>query len=327
MKATSIYRSADSALKPDLKLNQVIPRFDQDESKAEKALLTIAREAKENGRKVRLPKPRRQSIPKNLERQYQREINKMLGLILETIKKSVIAELPKLVESNEKRLPKKDSREFRVDINVAKRLAKLFASVRGELKRKFPKKELEKKAAKIGKNISRFNKEQVGNVFQSVLGVSLLSRESFLEEELQLFAINNANLISDVTNEFVDQTQQIVFSGIRKGKRHEEIAKDILGRSKNEEGFVSKFKKAKTRAALIARDQVNKLNGQLTETRQIAAGVEKYKWRTARDNRVRDKHKKREGETFSWNSPPNGGHPGEEINCRCFAEPILDDLI
>lgn len=46
-----------------------------------------------------------------------------------------------------------------------------------------------------------------------------------------------------------------------------------------------------------------------------------YIWRTKKDDRVRGKHAEREGEIFNWHVPPEGGHPGEDYNCRCWAEP------
>jgi SPP1 gp7 family putative phage head morphogenesis protein len=46
-----------------------------------------------------------------------------------------------------------------------------------------------------------------------------------------------------------------------------------------------------------------------------------YIWRTVRDNHVRSQHAAREGKVFSWNKAPEGGHPGEDYNCRCWAEP------
>ncbi len=48
--------------------------------------------------------------------------------------------------------------------------------------------------------------------------------------------------------------------------------------------------------------------------------VERYIWRTVGDERVRDGHAGREGQVFLWNNPPEGGHPGEDYNCRCWAE-------
>ncbi len=47
-----------------------------------------------------------------------------------------------------------------------------------------------------------------------------------------------------------------------------------------------------------------------------------YIWRTVQDDKVRGAHAAREGKTFSWTNPPNGGHPGEDYNCRCWAEAI-----
>ncbi|CCQ74449.1 phage head morphogenesis protein [Magnetospira sp. QH-2] len=47
-----------------------------------------------------------------------------------------------------------------------------------------------------------------------------------------------------------------------------------------------------------------------------------YIWRTVGDNKVRSSHADREGQTFSWDDPPEGGHPGEAPNCRCWAEEV-----
>ena len=45
-----------------------------------------------------------------------------------------------------------------------------------------------------------------------------------------------------------------------------------------------------------------------------------YIWRTAGDSKVRSSHADRNGKTYSWYDPPEGGHPGEAYNCRCRAE-------
>lgn len=42
------------------------------------------------------------------------------------------------------------------------------------------------------------------------------------------------------------------------------------------------------------------------------------------DGKVRSSHADRDGKTFSWDDPPEGGHPGEALNCRCTAEDIVD---
>ena len=40
------------------------------------------------------------------------------------------------------------------------------------------------------------------------------------------------------------------------------------------------------------------------------------------DGKVRGAHAEREGQVFTWIDPPDGGHPGEDYNCRCWAEPV-----
>ena len=46
-----------------------------------------------------------------------------------------------------------------------------------------------------------------------------------------------------------------------------------------------------------------------------------YIWRTRQDDKVRSKHAEREGKIFNKHIPPEGGNPGEDYNCRCWAEP------
>lgn len=46
-----------------------------------------------------------------------------------------------------------------------------------------------------------------------------------------------------------------------------------------------------------------------------------YIWRTCKDDKVRGKHAEREGKIFNKHIPPEGGNPGEDYNCRCWAEP------
>jgi uncharacterized protein with gpF-like domain len=82
----------------------------------------------------------------------------------------------------------------------------------------------------------------------------------------------------------------------------------------------------------------------LTQLRQTELGVSKYIWRTSRDERVRESHRAMEGRTAVWDDPavylddegdrhPRSGiggvelHPGEDFQCRCFAEPVLEDLL
>lgn len=55
-----------------------------------------------------------------------------------------------------------------------------------------------------------------------------------------------------------------------------------------------------------------------------ALQVERYIWRSSDDSRVRAAHAEYDDRIFSWSAPPEGGHPGQGWNCRCTAEPIID---
>lgn len=46
-----------------------------------------------------------------------------------------------------------------------------------------------------------------------------------------------------------------------------------------------------------------------------------YIWRTSGDDKVRPSHAANNGKIFAWDNPPETGHPGEDYNCRCRAEP------
>lgn len=81
--------------------------------------------------------------------------------------------------------------------------------------------------------------------------------------------------------------------------------------------------KYQTRMELIARDQSSKLNSRLNRARQEEAGIDQYKWVTARDERVRDRHRSLDGTIQKWNTPTNDGFPGDAINCRCVAIAVI----
>lgn len=75
------------------------------------------------------------------------------------------------------------------------------------------------------------------------------------------------------------------------------------------------------RQATISFDDTDIGPGSTTERllkRYLAAlgDNDRYVWRTVRDDKVRG------GQTFLWNEPPEGGHPGEDYNCRCWAVPV-----
>ena len=128
----------------------------------------------------------------------------------------------------------------------------------------------------------------------------------------------NVALITSIPEQYLSQVGEVVSQAWEKGTRWETLVKQIA-----ERGEV-----AESRAALIARDQTSKLNAAFNEVRQTGLGIDKYTWSTSLDERVRPEHEDLEGKICRWNDPPivdgEAVHPGEAINCRCVALPILD---
>jgi len=203
-------------------------------------------------------------------------------------------------------------------------------------------------ALNIGQRTSKWNNTQWRNTMKSVLGVEdIFRRDKFLASRLKSFVNMNTELITKLSNETLANVHRIVESGIKSGDRYESIKDNLL-----EEGFTD----SERRAEFIARDQVSKLNGELTEARQKALGLEYYTWRANTDGRTRGDpngkypdanpshwvlngmlckwdddsvYSDDNGETWKDRSEIDGfiGHPGEDFDCRCYAEAVLDDLI
>lgn len=94
-----------------------------------------------------------------------------------------------------------------------------------------------------------------------------------------------------------------------------------------------RFDVGESRLQLIARDQIAKLNAEITQNLQSEAGVTHYIWRAGNDERVRESHLQASGQVVAWASSGVDGtgpygeptHPGEGIQCRCTAEAVVPE--
>ena len=173
-------------------------------------------------------------------------------------------------------------------------------------------------AERIGVETNGFNRKQLTRVLSAMIGVNVFVSEHWLEDVMKGFVHRNVALIKTVPERYFANIESLIYREIPQGIRHEEIAKHILE---------DRIDATKWDAARIARDQVNKFNGQVNHERQVSVGVTDFIWRTMEDDRVRPEHEDLDGEQFSWDDPPDEGFPGEPIMCRCSAEPVLDNLI
>jgi len=129
-----------------------------------------------------------------------------------------------------------------------------------------------------------------------------------------------------VQETYIDKTVQQTISEavltVRNGLVTSAVAKTILN------AVNTKFESVDKRVNSFGSQQIDKLDNQLTSKRQQSLGLNQYVWDTRKDERVRGdptglypnskpSHYARQNDIYSWNNPPEGGHPGEAEGCRC----------
>ncbi len=175
-------------------------------------------------------------------------------------------------------------------------------------------------ATKYGAATSDFQRAQLAKQARAAVSIDvrkLSGVDRNVPRQIAQFAQTNADLITGLGQRMAEDIAKVVEEGVVSGSRWETIAKRL-----EHVGGVTE-----SRVALIARDQVGKLYADINRQRQGNLGVTRYVWRTVRDNRVREEHESLDGESFDWGAPPPDGHPGEAVNCRCYADPDFSDLL
>lgn len=169
----------------------------------------------------------------------------------------------------------------------------------------------------IANRIDTFNDGEFKKVFKSVYAVDIFSNEPWLRDKLLQWEAQNIKLIRSIPEQYLDSLHGKIVAAVEAGQHPRDLAKVIE----------ATYDIPRNRARLIARDQTSKLQGQLTRERQIDAGIDSYLWRGVLDERERDLHVEREGQQFKWTEPPSDGHPGQPIQCRCWAEGVFPKLV
>lgn len=162
--------------------------------------------------------------------------------------------------------------------------------------------------------VEAFNDAQIRAVTRKLFGISLQAMDPSVTKTVAKFSRENVKLITKLKKNTFARIRKEAERGVLAGRPNAQIAKDLR----------EAFGIERRHARLIARDQVSKLNGQLTESRQTALGIESYTWQTSGDDRVRDTHRSKNGNEYKWSEPPaDTGHPGQDFQCRCTARAVI----
>jgi len=140
--------------------------------------------------------------------------------------------------------------------------------------------------------------------------------EPGISSQIDTARMANIALITNAARDYAADVQSVFNDPKNVGLHVKDLTDKLV-----ERGNVSQ-----SRAELIARDQTLKLNGNITQIRQTAAGITSYTWSTSNDERVREEHRELEGQVFTWADPPSVGAPGQDFQCRCIAVPVIEGL-
>jgi len=196
----------------------------------------------------------------------------------------------------------------------------------------------------IAENMEKFNKQEWDAFKKIAVGAAFSEDDTWTQSVIDNWARTQVTLLTKASQAMRDAVARRVRKGVAEGQNNEEVKALIM---RDLPGISTR------RAAIIARDQTAKLNGDLAQGRMEQAGIETYIWSISMDERVRGlpggkypnavpSHYLMEGLVCRWDDPtkyrnasgewvarPAGApllHPGQGILCRCVALPNWGEL-
>lgn len=267
-----------------------------------------------NKGKIKIKRPKKWLYPRTAERIYERQLIAINKVFWDKVVENIISNLPMLVASAKSLRP--DSNEKRLDA-WSDQLKELTDKTYLDFSKAVSQPQITAVSLEQADRINNMNKNEFVKVIHSSVSVNPIVQENWLQPQMKGFVSQNVDLITNLGQDQKKRLEQNLYQNLSSGNGIDKIKDDLL----KSENF------GKNRSRLIARDQTNKFNGQLTQLRQQEIGIGSYIWSTSKDERVRPTHAAMEGSVVAWNDPPSIGHPGSEINCRCIAQPIITDAM
>ena len=267
--------------------------------------------------------------PTSLEREYVRLTNTYMALLNSSLSEH-LPTLRRAIDNARAKMRYDDFDEFGYH-GMDDLIVGVFARIRRDFQHRSQRYQLERRILAVSTQLRNFSVSQWRRLVRNTLGVNILEdyyKGEFFRHSIGQWVNRNVNLITSVPQETLTELRTIIQSGWQQGTHNRVISKQIEA--------VYNVKKRK--AEFWARDQVSKLNAEITQQQQKDAGVQEYVWSTSKDERVRGnpsglwpegKHYGFNGKRFSWAEPPEVApgrncHPGEDYRCRCVALPVFN---
>ena len=266
----------------------------------------IVRTSRRAGRAERRRKMPRQVPPTSLMVAYARVLLALVAKVKEAYA-PLMAALPALLAQRRK--------ELKEDAGEARRARELLETAEGKVP--ISVRGVEAVAKQFAEKTQTWQRVQLDRQVKAALGVDLQLADPKVAGLVDGFTQANVSLIKGLPREIARRVEGVVTQGVLNGQLWGDMQADLE----------KQFKFGRNRAKLIAVDQIGKLYGDITKARHQELGVTSYTWHTVQDERVRPAHRPREGQVFQYKNPPWDGPPGHPIRCRCFADPVLDEIV
>ena len=251
---------------------------------------------------------------RGLEIQYQRQLMKLGRAMALAVRKDILAPL------------KREQTSYVAD-GIAANLARSFTLLNAQFSGLATISFAQQTAQEFVGKTEKANKKRFDKAIHRVTGIdpgAILSEEG-LQEFTEININNNINLIKSLPNEYLKTVETIVNQGVTSGARYSTIEKQITAK------LGSANSKLVNRIKLIATDQIQTINAQLSTRRSEKLGIKEGYFRTSEDERVRKCHAELNGVRYvlskgAWSKTCKKFiQPGiTDIRCRCSYSPIIE---
>jgi SPP1 gp7 family putative phage head morphogenesis protein len=291
---------------------------------------------KTNGSKATKNITSKRAYPFGIEKQYYTKLKSFFKPLTDYVNKYVDENLEQLLrgDSTEIKLDAIPGDSFRDMIYNLENWLSIYMPDISELPSDSNNNVILVSLAKTAEEAKEFGDKEFQKTIEKGIHVNPPVSSSWWGSMRDSWAEDNYTLITSNAKKYVSQintlTEQAIVNGLSPAKLKAEIKKAT-------EGLSDKHCK------LLARDQMGKLNGQITQAQMQELGLDMYVWSTAYDDRVRDSHALMEGLLCRWDDAsvcsydngktwverPSGAvdlHPGQDIQCRCVALSFYPEL-
>lgn len=274
--------------------------------------------------------------PRNIEAKYKTKLTNFY--------KPLVNFVDTFLQENQVQMLRGDSKEIKCDAMPGGTFRRMVQSLEGWVSVYMPTvaemKEGQNNVIFMGLNqtaeqIKQHEDAQFQKQLQNGIGVSFQTNASWWPNTKASWAQNNYNLITSNARNYISQINTLCEQAVVNGYSVKQLQEQI---KKASNGLTDK------KCRLIARDQIGKLQGQVSQAQMEEVGLEMYVWETSGDERVRSTHIPMDGLLCRWDDAnvysADGGkhwiprpanavkmHPGQDIQCRCIAVAYMPELL